>query len=165
MGCNLIDWVTPSSNLLIPGGNFFPCFLAELLIDFSFWIIVETNMSQGLVTLNGYKWGTAPSLFHSCQIHGEVNILKVSIEMSALWIDLVDKSISLAGPSQCKSRLQGRQTWNQVGENHPKGGWVWPVRAAGGKERKHEWNPQQLLLKTELTIFKGSQWPLNHNSP
>lgn len=66
-------------------------------------------MSQGLVTLNGYKWGTAPSLFHSCQIHGEVNILKVSIEMSALWIDLVDKSISLAGPSQCKSRLQGRQ--------------------------------------------------------
>lgn len=66
-------------------------------------------MSQGLVTLNGYKWGTAPSLFHSCQIHGEVNILKVSIEMPALWIDLVDKSISLAGPSQCKSRLQGRQ--------------------------------------------------------
>lgn len=54
-------------------------------------------MSQGLVTLNGYKWGTAPFLFHSCQIHGEVNILKVSIEMSALWIDLVDKSISLAG--------------------------------------------------------------------
>lgn len=36
MACNLIDLATLPSNTFIPQGNFFSCFLLELLIDFYF---------------------------------------------------------------------------------------------------------------------------------